>query len=333
MKKLDMKSLLNNIKEYHKDRVKVLTHFVVNHEVPAPVMTVMTIDPTIASQSYIKSKKKYFDELGVPFDVMTVDGTTMDTNSVMKLIDTLKNGEEVSEEFFNVTCEPAGKYETKNIAGMILQLPVPDKFDSQSIISSIPAEWDVDGLTPSATLGMHYPDYNGFFNEPCTPKGIMIIIDHYLHPDKSISELLTDDHKNMLDGKKVTVVGRGNLVGKPIVNMLINAGATVTCCNSRTVLHDLSRATQSADIVILATGRIGFFGSLYCSSVKEQLFIDCGVGRNKEGKLAGDFVPNEQWYDNVTYTPVPGGVGPMTVSMLMENFLNTVCHKYEGSPE
>lgn len=335
MKKFDMKSLLEGIKSFQEDQWEVCKHYYRQHGEPVPVMAVVSVQPTEASRSYMRNKEKYFNSIGIPFEKVELNTATVD--SVKSVIDVIgSNNADFNTYNLGTDKEPISA-ETV-IGGMILQLPLPKELESceTELIQSIPHTdgnyLDVDGLCgPTVTELMDPRLVSQFTCLPCTPKGIMMIIDRYLHPEKSISELILHNYNwsNMLDGKTVTIVGRGKLVGRPLAMMCISAGATVTVCNSRTQLSELVRTTQKADIVVYATGKTEGFGALNCSSVKPQLIIDCGIGRNNDGKLVGDFKHDDNFYDNVTYTPVPGGVGPMTVAMLCQNFLETIIHKSE----
>lgn len=184
------------------------------------------------------------------------------------------------------------------ISGIIVQLPLPKGMPEELIVNTIAKEKDVDGLT--------YVSAGELLNNrdclvSCTPKGIM-----YLLEKENIS----------LASKNVVVIGRSILVGKPMFNLLINANATVTLCHSKT--KDLEKITKKADILIVAIGKKQFITKEYVK--KGAIVIDVGINRDN-GKLYGD-VAFDDVYDKVKkITPVPGGVGPMTVVMLMENVI------------
>lgn len=167
------------------------------------------------------------------------------------------------------------------------------------MIETISAEKDVDGFTKESVAGVFFGKSGGFV--PCTPKGILRLLSHYrISPE----------------GKNVTVIGNGNIVGKPLSILLANDGATVTVCHSRT--RDLSVHTKNADIIVVAAGRPGL---LKAEMVRPgAVVIDVGINRIGDGTLVGDseFAKISEFAD---ITPVPGGVGPMTVAMLLENTL------------
>lgn len=331
MKKFDMKTLLDGIKIFQKDQWEVCKHYYRGHGKQVPGMLVVAVDPTDASKSYIRNKERYFKEVGIPFKVL--DMGVKNPDAIRAAIGTAAKNEIGWDSMYNLgtETEPIEVYPT--IGGIIVQLPLPNEISGSEsyIIDRIPHSadhyLDIDGLC-NVTLAdiMDPKSVDHFTCLPCTPKGVMVIMDRYLHPEKSISELLLHSYNwnEMLRGKKVVIVGRGKLVGKPLAVMCINAGATVSVCNSSTPVNEIITLTRDADIVVFATGQIERFNEDYCSVNKPQLIIDCGIGYNSEGKLRGDFKPNENFNFDITYTSVPGGVGPMTVSMLCQNFLENI---------
>ncbi len=185
------------------------------------------------------------------------------------------------------------------VDGILVQLPLPKGYDEKYLLSLIPDSKDVDGFSPTNTglLSMNRPN-----TVSCTPLGIM-----YLLASTGVE----------LKGKNAVVIGRSNTVGKPMAMLLINADCTVTVCHSKT--KDLASYTKNADIVVVAIGRAKF---LKGDMVKEgAIVIDVGINR-VDGKLVGD-VDFEQVAPKCSYiTPVPGGVGPMTITMLLANTLS-----------
>ena len=186
----------------------------------------------------------------------------------------------------------------QQIHGILLQLPLPDGFDERRILQKISYLKDVDGLIFDSVGRLCLQQAKV---EPCTPKGIMAILDYY-----GIE----------VAGRKAVVVGRSQIVGKPMFHLLTNANATVTLCHSHT--QDLSEHTRNADIVVVAVGKPHFLGKgdFKASSV----VIDVGMHRRSDGSLCGDVRFEE--LDVFAATPVPGGVGPMTVTMLLQNTLD-----------
>jgi methylenetetrahydrofolate dehydrogenase (NADP+)/methenyltetrahydrofolate cyclohydrolase len=200
------------------------------------------------------------------------------------------------------TDEVAGEIRTlgenPEIDGILVQLPLPPNLDLERIIAAIPPEKDVDGFTP-LSLGRLLSGHPSF--SPCTPLGIMALLAEYRLP---------------VEGKDAVIVGRSLEVGRPMAILLLNAGATVTVCHSKT--GDLAGKTGSADILVSAAGRPGFItGSMVRKGV---VAVDAGISM-VDGKPRGDldFASMEPLARAIT--PVPGGVGPMTIAMLMENTL------------
>lgn len=236
-----------------------------------PKLTVIQIGNDKASSSYIKSKKKLCEEIGIDFKHIYIE-----------------NYEEVSrrEVVGKIVEESMDSY----VDGIILQLPIPDKYDLQSLQKSIHFKKDVDGFLVPTNF------------TPCTPKGILDWLDY---------------NNFDFEGKNITVIGRSKIVGKPLVNLLIDKGATVTCCNSKT--KDLKQHTCNADVVISAVGKAKFLDSGYFTNTK--LVIDVGINRDENGKLCGDVDYQEvtNTLENIYVTPVPNGVGRLTVLSLIEN--------------
>lgn len=184
------------------------------------------------------------------------------------------------------------------VDGILVQLPLPKHINSSRVIATLDPEKDVDGLHP-VNVARLYDKQPGFV--PCTPKGIMTLLKTY---------------GVTLQGKKAVVLGRSALVGRPIAQLLLNQNATVTVCHSKTV--DIPHHSKDADIVVVAIGKAKFLTADYVS--QNQVIIDVGITR-VEGKLVGD-VDYEAVKDTADLiTPVPGGVGPMTIASLLENTL------------
>ena len=191
--------------------------------------------------------------------------------------------------------------ENPDVSGMILQLPIPKHLDENKLIDLIAPEKDVDGCT-AAQKGLLWTGRDSLI--ACTPNGVLNLLDFYSIP---------------LEGKNAVVVGRSNLVGKPMAQLLLDRNCTVTLCHSRT--KNLKDITSQADIVVVAIGKAKF---LKADMVREgAVVIDVGMDRDENGRLCGD-VDFESVSPKCSYiTPVPGGVGPMTVTMLIANTLQT----------
>lgn len=189
--------------------------------------------------------------------------------------------------------------EDKSIHGILVQLPLPGHIDDTKVIESISPLKDVDGFHP-INIGRMMTGQDAFL--PCTPYGVMVMLE-----ETGIS----------IEGKHVVVVGRSNIVGKPSGQLFLNQNATVTYCHSKT--RDLKYFTNQADILVCAIGKANFIAGEH---VKDgAVVIDVGMNRNEEGKLCGDVFFEEVKEKASFITPVPKGVGPMTITMLMFNTL------------
>ncbi|MDG5788689.1 bifunctional methylenetetrahydrofolate dehydrogenase/methenyltetrahydrofolate cyclohydrolase FolD [Evansella sp. AB-P1] len=241
-----------------------------------PGLAVILVGDDPASQSYVKSKQKSCKEIGIHSELDVLPVETSE-QELLEKIEILNNA--------------------KHIHGILVQLPLPSHISEKAVIEAIDPNKDVDGFHP-INIGRMMTGQEAFL--PCTPYGIVEMI-----KSKNID----------LEGKHVVVVGRSNIVGKPVGQLLLNENATVTYCHSRT--KNMKEFTQSADILIVAVGRAHFIDKEY---IKEgAVVIDVGVNRTEEGKLVGDVV-FEGAKEVASYiTPVPGGVGPMTITMLLYN--------------
>ena len=193
-----------------------------------------------------------------------------------------------------------------SIHGILVQLPLPNHIDEKAIIEAISPDKDVDGFHP-INIGRMMTGQRAFL--PCTPYGVMVMLQHINYD---------------LEGKHVVVVGRSNIVGKPQAQLMLNANATVTICHSKT--KDLAYYTKQADVIVAAVGKRN---TITADHIKEgAVIIDVGMNRNDEGKLCGD-VDYEGVLEKASYvTPVPGGVGPMTITMLMKNTVQSAQKAY-----
>lgn len=188
-----------------------------------------------------------------------------------------------------------------SIHGILVQLPIPKHIDEEKVIETISPYKDVDGFHP-INIGRMMTGQDTFL--PCTPYGVMVLLE-----ETGIS----------VEGKNVVIVGRSNIVGKPAGQLFLNKSATVTYCHSKT--KNLKVHTTQADILVSAVGRANFIKQEH---VKEgAVVIDVGINRNEAGKLCGDVAYEEVSQKAGYITPVPGGVGPMTITMLMYNTLKS----------
>ena len=246
----------------------------VNSYFQTPILAVVTIGDDAASEVYVKNKKKACEYVGMSF-------LHLDYASCVKEEVVIKKIKQLNKD--------------KSINGIIVQLPIPDNFNVSKIINTIDPSKDVDGLT---NIQAGKLIQNEKCLTLCTPKGIMEIFKEY---------------KIDLEGKHVVIVGRRNLVGKPLMLECLNKNATVTMCHSKT--KDLKKYTKDADILVVAVGKKYLIDKTMVK--KDSVIIDVGINRI-DGKLYGDVNPNVEEVCGYL-TPVPGGVGPMTVSMLLKN--------------
>ncbi len=240
-------------------------------------LAVIIVGEDPASKVYVANKKKACDALGIISEEYALpENTTLE--ELLTLIDKLNN--------------------KKSINGILCQLPLPKHLDEQAVINAILPSKDVDAFHPSNVGKIMLGDYDFV---PCTPAGIM--------------EMLKYENIDIL-GKTCVVIGRSNIVGKPMGMLLLHKNGTVTICHSKT--KDLASVCKNADILVAAVGRPNF---VTADMVKEgAVVIDVGINR-VDGKLVGD-VDFESVKDKCSaITPVPGGVGPMTIAMLMQNTL------------
>ena len=239
-----------------------------------PILAVITVGDDESSKVYVENKRKACEFCGMSMMHFSYDAKVRESEVIKKIKELNKD---------------------KSVNGIILQLPIPKKFNTKKILNTISPFKDVDGLTDVSQGKLLGGDATFI---PCTPKGILEIFDHY---------------KIELEGRNVVVIGRSDLVGKPIMLECINRNATVTMCHSKTV--DLKKYTKNADVLIVAVGKKHLINK---SMIKEgAVIIDVGITRI-DGKIYGDVNPNVE--EKASYvTPVPGGVGPMTVAMLLKN--------------
>ncbi|WP_096434717.1 bifunctional methylenetetrahydrofolate dehydrogenase/methenyltetrahydrofolate cyclohydrolase FolD [Alteribacter populi] len=241
-----------------------------------PGLAVILVGEDPASQSYVKGKQRACEEVGIHSEL---DKLPVDTTE--------------EELLHKVTA----LNEAEHIHGILVQLPLPDHISEKAVIDAILPEKDVDGFHP-INIGRMMVGQESFL--PCTPFGIVEMIKSKRIP---------------IEGKHVVIIGRSNIVGKPVGQLLLNEHATVTYCHSRT--KNMKEITKQADILIVAVGREEMVGEEFIKP--GAVVIDVGVNRNSEGKLVGDVKFDEAKKVASYLTPVPGGVGPMTITMLLHN--------------
>jgi methylenetetrahydrofolate dehydrogenase (NADP+)/methenyltetrahydrofolate cyclohydrolase len=244
-----------------------------------PGLATVQIGDDPASRIYVRNKVRACSEAGVNSIHHDLPGNSSE-DDVLKLLHQLNR-------------DPS-------VHGIIVQLPVPKHLDARRLSQAIAVAKDVDGFNWQ-NLGALVEGAPGIL--PCTPRAVLVMLDHANIP---------------VAGRHAVVVGRSNIVGKPVALLLIGRGATVTVCNSQT--PDLGAITRQADILVVATGKASL---VTASMVKPGVaVIDVGINRLPTGKIAGDVAFDEVKEVAGWITPVPGGVGPMTVAMLVENTVN-----------
>lgn len=239
-----------------------------------------------ASSTYVKNKNKACQQVGIKcLDYTFPDAWTVDDHDIIKLIMQL-----------NLDA---------HINGILVQLPLPKHLNEQLILQTIDPLKDVDCFH-YANIGKLYTDHPTFL--PCTPSGII--------------EILKNNNIEIA-GKECVIIGRSNIVGKPMGAMMMYQNATVTIAHSKT--ENLKNVCKRADILISAIGKPKFINNDYIKP--GAVIIDVGINRNENGKLCGD-VDFEDVYDICSaITPVPGGVGPMTITMLLQNCVKGYCYQ------
>ena len=249
-------------------------------------LAVVLVGDDSASKVYVRNKEKACEEVGIYSEVHRLSENTSE-DELLKLINELN--------------------ENDKIDGILVQLPLPKHLDDKVIIDNIKPEKDVDAFHPSNVGKIMIGDYDFL---PCTPAGIM--------------ELIHESGVEV-DGKTCVVIGRSNIVGKPMSMLLLHENGTVTTCHSHT--KNLAEVTKSADILVAAVGIPKF---VKADMVKPgAVVIDVGMDRDENGKLCGDVDFNEVEPVAGAITPVPGGVGPMTIAMLMRNTVTASKKKLE----
>ena len=259
-----------------KDQLKEEVEQMKNKYDRLPKLAVILVGENQASQVYVRNKERGCSYVGMDSLKITHDATFSE------------------EELLN---EIKQLNEDETVDGILVQLPLPDHINEDKVLESIDPSKDVDGFHPENVAKLFLGQRSLV---PCTPKGMMVLLD----------EINYD-----LTGKEVVVVGRSNIVGKPMAMLLLRENGTVTVCHSHT--KDLKEVCKRADILVVAIGKPKFINDSY---VKDgAVVIDVGIHRNENNKLCGDVDYDKVAPKTTAITPVPGGVGPMTIAMLMKN--------------
>lgn len=272
---MDGKQLSLEIQEELKHTIK--------YEMIKPSVAVIQIGDDQASTTYIKNKEKACDNIGIYFRYFKFEDGTPELTIINKIKE-LNNDDYVN--------------------GIIIQLPLPERYNEKRLVNQIINSKDIDGLT-DINLGRLLNGKKTLV--PCTPLGVMELLKKY---------------EVELKGKHVVIVGKGKLTGKPLTYLMLNEGATVTVCHSKTV--DLAKYTNDADVLISATG----INNLITEDMVKDGVVVVDVGINyEEGKIKGDVDFDKVSKKASLITPVPGGVGPMTIAMLLKNIVTCYYNK------
>jgi len=249
-----------------------------------PKLAVIMVGEDKASQVYVRNKSKACNEIGIEFEEFLLPAETQ-MEELLELIDSLNKRDDID--------------------GILLQSPIPKHLDISMAFNRISPEKDVDGFNP-VNVGKLSIGEDSFVS--CTPAGVVRILEEY-----GIE----------IEGKNAVILGRSNIVGKPLIQCMLQKNATVTVCHSRT--KEIGEITKRADILIAAIGKAKF---VKADMVKDGVVVvDVGINRCDDGKLVGDVDFEEIEKKAEAITPVPGGVGPMTIAMLMTNLVKAAKKK------
>lgn len=275
----------NEVAQTVKDELKQKLDVLREQGKRLPRLVVVLVGDNPASMSYVKGKEKACHAIGMENDLLHLPEKTTQ-KELMQVIHKLN--------------------EDIRVDGILVQLPLPQHLDEEEVLLAIDPKKDVDGFHPYNIGRMMIQDPIFL---PCTPKGIMYLLESIGMQD--------------LSGKNAVVIGRSNIVGKPIAQLLLNANATVTICHSRT--KNIKEIAKRADILVVAIGKSKYVNHEWVKT--GAVVIDVGMNRDEENKLSGD-VDFDDVKDIASYiTPVPKGVGPMTIAMLLSNTMESYDRK------
>ena len=270
-----------------RSRISTETKEFINKTGVTPALAVILVGNDPASAVYVRNKHKGCLEVGIRSIEITMTQETTEEELLAK-IDELNNDSSVN--------------------GILVQLPLPKHISEERVINRISPDKDVDAFHPINVGKITIGNYDFL---PCTPAGVMELLAY---------------HNVAIEGKECVVLGRSNIVGKPMALLLLAKNGTVTVCHSRT--KNLSEITKRADILVVAIGKPKFVGK---DMVKEgAVVVDVGINRTEDGKLCGDVNFDEVADIASLITPVPGGVGPMTITMLLNNTLIAAKKQYKA---
>lgn len=246
-----------------------------------PKLQVILVGDHPASLIYIKNKEKMCHRVGAEFSLVKLD-SNISAEKFISEIDKMNND--------------------SSITGCFVQLPIPKQLQSIDVTELINPEKDVDGFGPKSIVDIYKNAGDALI--PCTPKGILGLLKHY---------------QIDVESKNIVIIGRSLIVGRPLSLLLTNQNATVTICHSKT--KNLKSFTKNADIIISAVGNPKFLTKDFFLDDKSQVLIDVGISKDEENKTVGDIDFNNVSPQVKSITPVPGGVGPLTVLSLIENLI------------
>jgi len=256
-----------------------------------PKLVMIAVEENLASQIYLKNKVRVCEYVGISSEVVSLAKDTSEIDLIEKIGQLNKD---------------------KAVDAILVQMPLPEQIDAEKIIQSIDPDKDVDCLHPVNQGKLLLLPKTGFAMDtilmPCTPRGIL-----YLLESENVD----------LVGKKIVIINRSNLVGKPLAALLISCGATVCVCHSQT--NNLANETRQADILVSAVGKPSFVKAEMVK--KGAIVVDVGISRI-DGKIVGDVDFGAVSKKAMSITPVPGGVGPMTVACLLDNVLFLIKNKF-----
>lgn len=259
------------------DELKLKLNDIRKNNKRLPGLAVILVGENIASAIYVGKKERMCESIGIRSFIKRYDNNITEKSLIADI--NLLN-------------------ENNDIDGILIQLPLPSHINQQNLISHVRPDKDVDGFHPF-NAGNLFLGYNSFI--PCTPMGIIKMLEYY---------------KIVIKSKRVVILGRSNIVGKPLIPLFLKKDATITVCHSKTT--NLQDIAKSADILIAAIGRPNFVKKEFVKT--GAVVIDVGINR-VDGKITGDVCFDEICNIASYITPVPGGVGPMTIAMLMHNTL------------
>ncbi len=266
------------VSAYVKETVKTEVADFVKQTGVTPALAVIVVGDDPASAVYVRNKHKACLAVGIVSHEYALPASTTE-EELLSLIDELN--------------------QNKDIHGILVQLPLPRHISEEKVLLSIDPKKDVDAFHPMNVGHLVAGNYDFL---PCTPAGVMELLRYY---------------KMEIDGKHCVILGRSNIVGKPMAHLMLEANATVTVCHSHT--KNLANITRQADILVVAIGKAEF---VHADMIKPgAVVIDVGINRMPDGTLAGDVATAEAEPVASAITPVPGGVGPMTIAVLMKNTL------------